>query len=291
MPRLSPRRPPHRGRRDHRRGHVDPRHDDRERRARDAADRAGRAAVDDPVGEHRLPARARDGDPADRVGRRALRPEAGVDERRGRLRRDQRPVRPGVERRVADRLPRAPGLRRRHDHADRDDHPRAGRGARAHGPRDERRRRADAAGAGARPRHRRRDRPEPVVALDLPREPPGRDRRARCSRAGCCPPAARPGAPRRTGTRGRAGLARARARVAGGRRDRVRHLEYGAHRTFAAPSAWLPLVLGRRRAVAAFVVHACARATRSSTSACSARAASRPRRRPCSSPASRCSAR
>ena len=37
----------------------------------------------------------------------------------------------GVERRVADRLPRAPGLRRRHDHADRDDHPRAGRRARA----------------------------------------------------------------------------------------------------------------------------------------------------------------
>ena len=48
-----------------------------------------------------------------------------------RLRRDQRPVRPGVERRVADRLPRAAGLRRRDDHADRDDHPRAGRGARA----------------------------------------------------------------------------------------------------------------------------------------------------------------
>ena len=80
--RAAARRPPDRGGRDHRRRHVDPRHDDRERCARDAADRAGRAALDDPVGQHRLPARARDGDPADRLGRRALRPEAGLDDRR-----------------------------------------------------------------------------------------------------------------------------------------------------------------------------------------------------------------
>ena len=62
---------------------------------------------------------------------------------------------PGLERRVADRLPRAPGPGRRHDHAGRDDHAGPDRGARAHGPGDERHRRADAARAGARPGPRR----------------------------------------------------------------------------------------------------------------------------------------
>ena len=40
---------------------------------------------------------------------------------------DQRALRRGLERGLADRLPRPPGSRRRHDHADRDDHPRPGR--------------------------------------------------------------------------------------------------------------------------------------------------------------------
>ena len=70
----------HRG--DRRRDHVDPRHDDRQRRARDAVARARRAAVDDPVGLDRLPARAGHGHPAHRLGGRALRPQARVDEGR-----------------------------------------------------------------------------------------------------------------------------------------------------------------------------------------------------------------
>ena len=76
--RLSPRRPPDRDRRDRRRDHVDPRHDDRQRRA------ARRCAIDldAPLStiqwvSDRLPARAGDGDPADRLGRRALRPAGG----------------------------------------------------------------------------------------------------------------------------------------------------------------------------------------------------------------------
>ena len=97
-------------------------------------------------------------------------------------------------------------------------------GPEPHGPRDEHRRRADAARPGARSGDRRRDRREPVLALDLLREPAGRDRRAPAG-----PPAdarrPRPGT-RRGRRRGahQARLAGARARLAGGRRDRVRHL-------------------------------------------------------------------
>ena len=69
-----------RRRRRGRRDHVDPRHDDRQRRARDAVARARRAAEHDPVGLDRLPARARDGDPADRLDDRALRLEADLDD-------------------------------------------------------------------------------------------------------------------------------------------------------------------------------------------------------------------
>src|SRR5262249_36839684 len=59
-------------RRDRRGDHVDPRHDDRQRRLGDAGARPARAAVDDPMGRDGLSARARDGDPADRVGRGAV---------------------------------------------------------------------------------------------------------------------------------------------------------------------------------------------------------------------------
>ena len=62
----------------------------------------------------------------------------------------------GLERRVAHRLPRPAGPRGRDDHADRDDHPGPGGRAAAHRARHERRRRADAARAGARPGPRRR---------------------------------------------------------------------------------------------------------------------------------------
>ena len=87
-------------------------------------------------------------DPADGLDGRALRAAARVDGRGRRRSCDQRAVRRGVVGRLADRLPRPAGAGRRDDHADRDDHARAGRGAEADGARDERRRRADAAGAG-----------------------------------------------------------------------------------------------------------------------------------------------
>ena len=52
--------------------HVDPRHDDRQRRDRDARAGPGRVADVDPVGVHGLSARAGDRDPADRLGDGAL---------------------------------------------------------------------------------------------------------------------------------------------------------------------------------------------------------------------------
>ena len=52
-----------------------------------------RLAGDDPVGLDRLPARARGGDPADRLGGRALRPAARLDDGGRRVRADQRAVR------------------------------------------------------------------------------------------------------------------------------------------------------------------------------------------------------
>ena len=117
-----------------------------------------------------------------------------------------------------------------------------------HGPRDEHRRGADAAGPGARSRDRRRDRPEPVLALDLPREPAGGDRRAPAGAPAACPPAARPGAPRRTGTRRPSWTGVGSRSCRPGVGAIVFGIsEYGAHRTFATPSAWLPLVLGLRR--------------------------------------------
>ena len=196
-----------------------------------------------------------------------------------RVRRDERPVRSGVERRVADRLPRAPGLRRRDDHADRDDHAGAGRRARAHGPRDEHRRRAHAAGPGARSRDRRRDRREPVVALDLLREPAGRDRRAA---AGAPAAAVRPrgrAVPRPTGTSTPCSTGAGWRSLSPGVGAIVFGIsEYGAHRTFATAerlAAARPRPARGRRLRRARPAHAL---PDRSTSACSARAASRPRR-------------
>src|SRR3954453_14443084 len=147
--------------------HVDPRHDDRQRRDRDARPRAALVADLYPVGQHRLSAGAGHGDPADGLDDGALRRQAGVDDVRrvvpGRL----RPVRVRLEHRVADRVPRAAGVRRRHDHADRAGDPGAGRRAAADGPDHERDWRADAAGPGPWAGDRRADRRQLVVALDL----------------------------------------------------------------------------------------------------------------------------
>ena len=84
---------------------------------------------------------------------------------------------------VADRLPRAAGLRRRDDPADRPGDPGPGGRAAADGAGDERDRRADAAGADPRAGHRRPDRRQLLVALDLLREPA----RSACGGAGRWP--------------------------------------------------------------------------------------------------------
>ena len=158
--------------------HVDPRHDDRQRRDRDARARARRAAVDDPVGRDRVSARARHRDPADRLGDGALRRQARVDDLGRAVPGRQRALRARLEQRVADRVPRAAGVRRRHDHADRAGDPGAGGGPAADGPDHERDRRADAARADPRPGDRRADRRQRVVALDLLRQRAGRHRGA-----------------------------------------------------------------------------------------------------------------
>ena len=221
--------------------HVDPRHDDRQRGDRDARARPRRVAVVDPVGLDGLPAGAGDRDPADRLVDGALRRPAHVDALRRAVPGRLGAVRARLEHRVADRLPRPAGLRRRHDHADRPGDPGAGRGAAADGPGHERDRRADAAGPDPRAGDRRPDRRQLLVALDLLRQRPGgrssrwrwparilprrggrgRARGAGRARACCC---SRPGwrcsstGCRRSGSQGGLeGLARARRR---GRRAR-----------------------------------------------------------------------
>src|SRR3954453_13237239 len=58
--------------------HVDPRHDDRQRRDRDAGARPGQLAVLHPVGVDRLPARPGHGHPAHGLGHGALRRGGGL---------------------------------------------------------------------------------------------------------------------------------------------------------------------------------------------------------------------
>ena len=113
------------------------------------------------------------------------------------------PVRLRLERRVADRRPRAAGPRRRDDHPRRALHPHDDlhRGARAQ-------HRARRLGRGRRLRRRRGRAPgrdphrPPVLGVDLLRQRPGRRRSPSCSRRSCSP---------RAGTRtGRATTSRAR---------------------------------------------------------------------------------
>ena len=131
----------------------------------------------DPVGRDRLPAGARRGDPADRLGGAALRRQARLPRLDRPLHDRLGPLRPRRIEHLADPLPRPPGRRRRHDHADRpDDHGR-GRRAETDGPGDGHRRDAGDAGADPRPGRRRPDPAEPALVLDLLRQRADRDRR------------------------------------------------------------------------------------------------------------------
>ena len=202
--------------RDRRGGHVDPRHDDRQRRARDAVAGARLAAQHDPMGLDGLHARARDRDPAHRLDVGALRGEADLHGLGGSVRRRVRALRAGVVRRLADLLPRAPGLRRRDDHAGRDEPARPDGRPHAGRPGDGGDGSADAARTDSRPGDRRADRGLRLLALDLLRQ---RARRRRGAGDGL-PPAAR-----RRGARGR-GQARLDRGAAARRRPgrhRLRH--------------------------------------------------------------------
>ena len=165
-------------------------------------------------------------------------------------------------------------------------------GPQPHGPRDERRRRADAARAGARP-----GASAALIVENLSWRwiffvnlPVGH-RRARCWRARLLPARARGRARRRAASAGLdwRGLALLSPGVA---RDRLRPQRVRHARHLAAPSAWLPIVVGAGSLVA-FVVHALARRAYPIVDVrpVPLGAASRPRRRRCSSSASRSSAR
>ncbi len=174
--------------------HVDPRHHDRQRRARHPFARPSRHDRQDPVGRDRLPARARRGHPGHRLGRPPLRRQAGLPDLPDPLHARLGPVRPRHLDHGADLLPRAPGHRRRHDPARRPADDGRGRRPQAHGPRHERRRRPGDARPDPRPHHRRPDPRERLLALDLLRQ--RSDRHHRRHRRGCasCPrwPASRP---------------------------------------------------------------------------------------------------
>ncbi|CAA9498093.1 MAG: Uncharacterized MFS-type transporter, partial [uncultured Solirubrobacteraceae bacterium] len=201
---LSRRQAARRGRRA-RRLHVDPRHDDRQRRARDAGARPGRPARRRPVGRHGVPARPRGGHPRHGVGRpaRGLAQPLHLVARalHGRL----GPLRPGLERRVARRLPGPAGDRRRDDHAGRPDGDGADRGPPEHGPRHGGHRRADRHGARPGPRPGRDPRAGALLGVDLLRQRPRGHRRG----------ARRPAAVPPRGARARRPARRGRARPAG----------------------------------------------------------------------------
>ena len=165
---------------------------------------------DDPVGRHRLHARARDRDPDHRLGGRPLRHQAALHALDRPLPRRLGAVRRRLVGRVADRLPRPAGPRRRHADAGRHDDPHPRGRAAARRPRDGDHRRADAARPDPRADPRRLARRRRLLALDLLHQPA--DRRDRADRSRCASSRGRAAArraPRRA--RPRAAVARPRA--------------------------------------------------------------------------------
>ena len=119
------------------------------------------------MGDHRLPARARHRGAAVHLGAAPVGRQTAVDDGTRRLPRRLGRLKPGVERRFADRLARRAGRGRRHhvpaaDHADH-----AGR--RRQGPRQDRHRHraARAARPHTRPARRRRDPHPPQLAVHV----------------------------------------------------------------------------------------------------------------------------
>ena len=197
-----------RGRRRRGSDHVDPRHDDRQRRNRDAVRRSREPDQLRAVGRHGLHACARRGDPCHRLGGAPARNAAPLPDLARPLHARVAALRLRLVDELVDRVPRPSGPRRRDADADRNDHP----GARGRPPPDgshpQHRRRPDGARTGIRPGHRRPARRAFRLALDLLHQHPGRDHRG-CSRVEAAP--------------GRKGRGRRQARRAGARppRDRI----------------------------------------------------------------------
>ena len=186
-PRPLPRRPDDRARRHDRgrRAAVDPRGP---RLLRDVAG----------LGRERVPAHLRRLPASRRPARRPLRPPAPLPRRHRALHRRLARVRPRAVAGVPDRRPGGAGARRRgrlggRALADDDALHRAGRAGEGDGRlRLRRRRRRQPRRAARRGPHRRAQ-----LALDLPRQRPGRRASCSCSRSGSCRPAAGQGAARR----------------------------------------------------------------------------------------------
>ena len=227
-----------RERRRARRDHVDPRHDRRQRRDQHALARLLDRPGDDPVDRHRLHARARDGDPGHRLGGGSLRHEAALHALHRPVRGRFRALRRRVVGRVADRVPRPAGSRRRHADARRHDDPDPRGRAGPRRPRHGDHRRADAARArsSARSSAAGSSTTSPGAGSSSSTCRSG-SRRSRSRCASCRGPAAarralRRARPRAAVARPRAGDLRPRAVDFGRRLRRPRGLGPGAHRRF-----------------------------------------------------------
>ena len=182
-------------------GHVDPRHDDRQRRAAHPLARPAQSALPGPVGDHRLLACARGRHPGYGLGVKALWCKAGLHDLPGALHGRLRFVRLGQFDHLFGRVQGPAGRRRRHDHAGRDDDHGPGRRATAHGQGDGLRHDARHARPDPRTRRGRLDSREPALVLDLLRQRPDRDRRVRARLAHVAPHRLRRGgAPGRPGS-------------------------------------------------------------------------------------------
>ena len=143
------------------------RHDDRQRRPAHARAQDAHLGDDDPVGDHRLPAGARHRGAAQHLGPAALRRQAAVDVRPRRVPGRLDRVQSGLERRLAHRLARRPGHRRRpHAPADDDAHL-PGRGRQVTRAARHLRRAASPARPGPRPADRRRHLDPPELAVHV----------------------------------------------------------------------------------------------------------------------------
>ena len=131
-----------------------------------------------PMGRHRLPSRARHGDPGLGLGGRSIRGEEGLDALDRSLRRRVQPLRPCLVGELPHLLPRAAGRWRRHAPPGGPVDPGPRRRAATNGPRHEHHRGADGAGPDPGTRHRRPDRLQLQLALDLLHQRPDRHRHA-----------------------------------------------------------------------------------------------------------------